>query len=42
METIEDLDTVLRRIVRDQAEWDLDRLATRIRSALGIEGTTDS
>lgn len=38
LETIEGLDPVLRRIVRDQAGWDLDRAEARIRGALGIEG----
>jgi hypothetical protein len=36
LETIEDLDPVLRRIVRDQAQWDLDRVEARIRTVLGL------
>lgn len=35
LDTLEGLDPVLRRIVRDQAGWDLDRLEERIRTALG-------
>lgn len=37
LDTLEGLDPVLRRIVRDQAGWDLDRLEERIRDALGRE-----
>ena len=37
LETLDGLDPVLRRIVRDQARWDLDRLEARIRSALGLD-----
>jgi hypothetical protein len=37
LDTVDDLDPVLRRIVRDQAGWDLDRLEDRIRSVLGVE-----
>jgi len=37
LETLDGLDQVLRRIVRDQARWDLDRLEARIRSALGLD-----
>lgn len=35
LDTLQGLDPVLRRIVRDQAGWDLDRLEERIRTALG-------
>ena len=38
LETVDALDPVLRRIIRDQAGWDLDRLETRVRGALGLEG----
>lgn len=31
LDTIEEFDPVLRRIIRDQGEWDLDRLEERIR-----------
>lgn len=37
METVEELDPVIRRIVRDQSGWDLDRLERRIREALGLD-----
>lgn len=37
LDTLDGLDPVLRRIVRDQAGWDLDRLEERIREALGEE-----
>lgn len=37
LDTLEGLDPVLRRIVRDQSGWDLDRLEERIREALGEE-----
>jgi len=37
LETVERLDPVLRRIVRDQAAWDLDRLEVRIRRTLGLD-----
>lgn len=37
LDTMDDLDPVLRRIVRDQAGWDLDRLEARIRSVLGLD-----
>jgi hypothetical protein len=37
LETLDRLDPVLRRIVRDQSGWDLDRLEGRIRRALGLE-----
>lgn len=37
LDTLEGLDPVLRRIVRDQAGWDLDRLEERIRDAVGEE-----
>ena len=36
LDTVDDLDPVLRRIVRDQAGWDLDRLEDRIRQVLGV------
>jgi hypothetical protein len=35
LDTIERLDPVIRRIIRDQAQWDLDRLEERIRDGLG-------
>lgn len=41
LDTVDDLDPVLRRIVRDQAGWDLDRLEGRIRRVLGVDGSTD-
>lgn len=34
LDTVEGLDPVLRRIVRDQARWDLDRLEERLRDSL--------
>jgi hypothetical protein len=37
LETVEGLDPVLRRIVRDQARWDLDRLESQIRKVLGLD-----
>lgn len=37
VETLEELDPVVKRIVRDQGDWDLDRLEARIRSALGLD-----
>ncbi len=37
LETLDGLDPVLRRIVRDQARWDLDRLEARIRAVLGLD-----
>lgn len=37
LDTMDDLDPVLRRIVRDQAGWDLDRLESRIRGTLGLD-----
>lgn len=37
LETVERVDPVLRRIIRDQASWDLDRLENRIRRALALE-----
>jgi hypothetical protein len=37
LETLQDLDPVLRRIVRDQARWDLDRLEGAIRNVLGLD-----
>jgi hypothetical protein len=37
LETLDGLDPVLRRIVRDQAHWDLDRLEARIRGVLGLD-----
>ena len=36
LETLEGLDPVLRRIVIDQARWDVDRLESTIRSVLGL------
>jgi hypothetical protein len=36
LETLEGLDPVLRRIIRDQAHWDLDRLEASTRGALGL------
>lgn len=39
LDTLEGLDPVLRRIVRDQAGWDLDRLEERIRTTLGEDGS---
>lgn len=41
LETVEHLDPVLRRIVRDQASWDLDRLETRIRRTLGLGSASE-
>lgn len=41
LETVERMDPVLRRIVRDQAQWDLDRLERRVRRALGLAGSGD-
>jgi hypothetical protein len=38
LDTIDRLDPVIRRIIRDQAQWDLDRLEERIRDALGDPG----
>lgn len=35
LDTIEELNPLLRSIVRDQAHWDLDRLEERIRDVLG-------
>ncbi len=35
LDTIDRLDPVIRRIIRDQARWDLDRLEERIRDGLG-------
>lgn len=37
LDTIDRLDPVIRRIIRDQAQWDLDRLEERIRDGLGDE-----
>lgn len=37
LDTLEGLDPVLRRIVRDQAAWDLGVLEERIRQALGAD-----
>lgn len=36
LETLEGLDPVLRRIVIEQARWDVDRLEATIRSVLGL------
>lgn len=41
LETVERIDPVLRRIVRDQAGWDLDRMEGRIRRALGLDAQGD-
>jgi hypothetical protein len=41
LETVDGLDPVIRRIVRDQANWDLDRLEGRLRRALGLDVATD-
>jgi hypothetical protein len=38
LDTIDRLDPVIRRIIRDQAQWDLDRLEERIRDGLGGTG----
>jgi hypothetical protein len=38
LDTIGRLDPVLRRIIRDQAKWDLNRLEERIREGLGEVG----
>lgn len=40
LDTIEELNPVLRSIIRDQAKWDLDRLEERIREALGQDEAT--
>lgn len=40
LDTIDELNPVLRSIVRDQARWDLDRLESRIREVLGDEEET--
>lgn len=40
LDTIEELNPVLRSIIRDQAKWDLDRLEERIREALGQDEPT--
>ncbi|MDX1623828.1 MAG: hypothetical protein R3199_07585 [Gemmatimonadota bacterium] len=37
LDTLEGLDPMLRRIVRDQSDWNLDRLEERIRDVLGEE-----
>lgn len=37
LETVEELDPVIRRIVRDQSGWDLDGLERKIRGALGLD-----
>ncbi len=37
LDTLDRLDPVIRRIIRDQAQWDLDRLEERIRDGLGDE-----
>jgi hypothetical protein len=34
LETIDRLDPIIRRIIRDQAQWDLNRLEERIRDSL--------
>ena len=38
LDTLNGLDPILRRIVHDQANWDLDRLEERIRDALAESG----
>lgn len=42
LETVDHLDPVLRRIVRDQASWDLDRLEARIRRTLGLDSSSEA
>jgi hypothetical protein len=38
LETVQEIDPMLRRIVREQGRWDLDRLERRIRETLrGVE-----
>lgn len=41
LETVDALDPVLRRIVRDQSGWDLDRLEVRVRRVLGVDGAKE-
>lgn len=35
LDTIEEIDPVLRRIIRDQSQWDLNRMERRIRDVVG-------
>jgi len=37
LDTISDIDPLLRSIIRDQGNWDLDRLEDRIREVVGDE-----
>lgn len=37
LDTIKDINPVMRAIIRDQGKWDLDRLEERIRGILGDE-----
>ncbi|MGD8278524.1 MAG: hypothetical protein PVH00_10885 [Gemmatimonadota bacterium] len=37
LDTIEEMNPILRSIIREQAKWDLNRLEERIRDALGAE-----
>jgi hypothetical protein len=37
MDTVSEIDPMLRSIVREQGNWDLDRLEERIRDVLGYE-----
>ena len=37
LDTVAEIDPMLRSIVRDQGNWDLDRMEERIREALGEE-----
>ena len=37
LDTVSEINPILRRIIRDQANWDLDRLEERIREMLGEE-----
>jgi hypothetical protein len=37
LDTVADINPVLRSIIRDQGKWDLNRLAERIQDALGAE-----
>jgi hypothetical protein len=42
LETLDRLDPVLRRIVRDRSGWDHDRLEGRIRRTLGVGNEEES
>ena len=42
LDTIDELNPLLRSIVRDQAHWDLDRLEERIRDVLGGEAESEA